>query len=328
MAQTSQSQPRHAKVLIIGSGAAGLTAAIYTARANLSPALVHGLQPGGQMTITTDVENYPGFADVIQGPWLMEQMQKQAEHVGTELISDIVTEVDFTRRPFVLKGDSGTTYTADAVIVATGAQARWLGIAGEQKFNGRGVSACATCDGFFYRDKEVVVVGGGNTAVEEALYLSNICSKVTLVHRRDALRAEKIGQDRLFRNPKIEVRWNAVVDDILGGDGPMDGVEAVRLRDTKTGALSELACEGVFVAIGHDPATAVFKDKLAMDAEGYLLSESGATGTSIPGVFAAGDCVDKVFRQAVTAAGMGCMAALEAEKYLAEMEDSATEAAE
>ncbi|HIP78972.1 MAG TPA: thioredoxin-disulfide reductase [Kiloniellaceae bacterium] len=328
MAQTSQSQPRHAKVLIIGSGAAGLTAAIYTARANLSPVLVHGLQPGGQMTITTDVENYPGFADVIQGPWLMEQMQKQAEHVGTELISDIITEVDFTRRPSVLKGDSGTTYTADAVIVATGAQARWLGIAGEQKFNGRGVSACATCDGFFYRDKEVVVVGGGNTAVEEALYLSNICSKVTLVHRRDALRAEKIGQDRLFRNPKIEVRWNAVVDDILGGDGPMDGVEAVRLRDTKTGALSELACEGVFVAIGHDPATAVFKDKLTMDEEGYLLAGSGATGTSVPGVFAAGDCVDKVFRQAVTAAGMGCMAALEAEKYLAEMEDSATEAAE
>ncbi len=328
MTQESSGQSRHSRVLIIGSGAAGLTAAIYTARANLKPVLVHGLQPGGQMTITTDVENYPGFADVIQGPWLMEQMQKQAEHVGTELISDIITEVDFSRRPFVCKGDSGTTYSADAVIVATGAQARWLGLAGEQKFNGRGVSACATCDGFFYRDKEVVVVGGGNTAVEEALYLANICSKVTLIHRRDALRAEKIGQDRLFRNPKIEVRWNAVIDDILGGDGPMDGVEAVRLRDTKTGTVSELACEGVFVAIGHDPATAVFKDKLAMDDEGYLLAESGATVTSVPGVFAAGDCVDKVFRQAVTAAGMGCMAALEAEKYLAELEDSATEAAE
>jgi thioredoxin reductase (NADPH) len=319
---------RHSKVLIIGSGAAGLTAAIYTARANLKPLLVQGLQPGGQMTITTDVENYPGFADVIQGPWLMEQMQKQAEHVGTEIISDIINEVDFSRRPFVMKGDSGTTYSADAVIISTGAQARWLGLPGEQQFNGRGVSACATCDGFFYRDKEVVVVGGGNTAVEEALYLANICSKVTLIHRRDALRAEKIGQDRLFRHPKIEVRWNAVVDEILGGDGPMDGVEAVRLKDTKTGALSELACEGVFVAIGHDPATKVFQGAVKLDEEGYVLAAAGTTRTSVPGVFAAGDCVDKVFRQAVTAAGMGCMAALEAEKYLAELEDSATQAAE
>ncbi len=319
---------RHSKVLIIGSGAAGLTAAIYTARANLKPLLVQGLQPGGQMTITTDVENYPGFADVIQGPWLMEQMQKQAEHVGTEIVADIINAVDLTRRPLVLQGDSGTTYTAEAVIIATGAQARWLGIPGEQKFNGRGVSACATCDGFFYRDKAVVVVGGGNTAVEEALYLANICSKVTLVHRRDALRAEKIGQDRLFRNPKIEVRWNAVIDDILGGDGPMDGVEAVRLKDTKTGALSELACEGVFVAIGHDPATKVFQGAIELDDEGYIVAAKGGTRTSVPGVFAAGDCVDKVFRQAVTAAGMGCMAALEAEKYLAEMEDSATQAAE
>jgi len=328
MAQDGQRKDRHSKVLIIGSGAAGLTAAIYTARANLKPLLVQGLQPGGQMTITTDVENYPGFADVIQGPWLMEQMQKQAEHVGTAIVSDIINEVDFTRRPFVMKGDSGTTYTADSVIIATGAQARWLGLPGEQQFNGRGVSACATCDGFFYRDKEVVVVGGGNTAVEEALYLANICSKVTLIHRRDALRAEKIGQDRLFRNPKIEVRWNAVVDEILGGDGPMDGVEAVRLKDTKTGALSELACEGVFIAIGHDPATKVFKGALDQDEEGYILAETGGTRTSVPGVFAAGDCVDKVFRQAVTAAGMGCMAALEAEKYLAELEDSATQAAE
>lgn len=319
---------RHSKVFIIGSGAAGLTAAIYTARANLKPMLVQGLQPGGQMTITTDVENYPGFADVIQGPWLMEQMQKQAEHVGTEIVSDIINEVDFTRRPFVMKGDSGTTYTADAVVLATGAQARWLGIPGEQKFNGRGVSACATCDGFFYRNKEVVVVGGGNTAVEEALYLSNICSKVTLVHRRDALRAEKIGQDRLFRNPKIEVRWNAVIDDILGGDGPMDGVEGVRLKDTKTGETSELACEGVFIAIGHDPATKVFQGAIKLDDEGYILTETGNTRTSVPGVFAAGDCVDKVYRQAITAAGMGCMAALEAEKFLAEQEDSATQAAE
>jgi thioredoxin reductase (NADPH) len=321
-------EARHSKVFIIGSGAAGLTAAIYAARANLKPLLVQGLQPGGQMTITTDVENYPGFADVIQGPWLMEQMQKQAEHVGTEIVSDIITEVDFSRRPLFMKGDSGTTYTADAVIITTGAQARWLGIPGEQKFNGRGVSACATCDGFFYRGKEVVVVGGGNTAVEEALYLANICSKVTLIHRREALRAEKIGQDRLFRNPKIEVRWNAVIDDILGGDGPMDGVTGVRLRDTKTGALSELPCEGVFIAIGHDPATKVFRGAVKMDDEGYILAAHGATGTSVPGVLAAGDCVDKVFRQAVTAAGMGCMAALEAEKFLAELEDSADKAAE
>ncbi len=322
---------RHSKVFIIGSGAAGLTAAIYTARANLKPLLVQGLQPGGQMTITTDVENYPGFADVIQGPWLMEQMQKQAEHVGTEIVSDIINEVDFSRRPFVMKGDSGTTYTADAVVIATGAQARWLGIPGEQKFNGRGVSACATCDGFFYRDKEVVVVGGGNTAVEEALYLANICSKVTLVHRRDALRAEKIGQDRLFRHPKIEVRWNAVIDDILGGDGPMDGVEGVRLKNTQTGELSELPCEGVFIAIGHSPNTGLFEGQLEMQ-NGWLKTrggiEAGGTRTSVPGVFAAGDCVDKVFRQAITAAGMGCMAALEAEKFLAEQEDSASKAAE
>jgi len=319
---------RHSKVFIIGSGAAGLTAAIYAARANLKPLLVHGLQPGGQLTITTDVENYPGFADVIQGPWLMEQMQKQAEHVGTEIVSDIITEVDFTRRPFVMKGDSGATYTADAVIIATGAQARWLGLPGEQKFNGRGVSACATCDGFFYRNKEVVVVGGGNTAVEEALYLANICSKVTLIHRRDALRAEKIAQDRLFRHPKVEVRWNAVIDDILGGDGPMDGVTGVRLKDTQDGSLSEIACDGVFIAIGHDPATKVFRGAVKLDSEGYILAETGSTRTSAPGVFAAGDCVDKVFRQAVTAAGMGCMAALETEKFLAEMEDSADKAAE
>jgi thioredoxin reductase (NADPH) len=308
------------RLLIIGSGAAGLTAGIYAARANLEPLLVAGLQPGGQMTITTDVENYPGFADVIQGPWLMEQMQKQAENVGVRIVSDIITEVDLSGRPFVCLGDSGNRYRAEAVIVATGAQARWLGLESEQRFNGRGVSACATCDGFFYRNKEVAVVGGGNTAVEEALYLSQICSKVTLIHRRDALRAERIMQDRLFKNPKIEVRWNSVVDEILGGSGPMDGVEALRIRDVKSGATSEIALEGVFIAIGHDPATAVFKGQLEMDDEGYLLAAPNSTRTSVPGVFAAGDCVDKVFRQAVTAAGSGCMAALEADKYLAALE--------
>jgi len=315
------------RLLIIGSGAAGLTAAIYAARANLEPLLVAGLQPGGQMTITTDVENYPGFADVIQGPWLMEQMQKQAENVGTRIVSDIVTEVDLSGRPLVCRGDSGTSYRADAVIVATGAQARWLGLPSERQFNGRGVSACATCDGFFYRNKAVAVVGGGNTAVEEALYLSQICAKVTLVHRRDALRAERIMQDRLFRNPKIEVRWNSVVDEILGGAGPMDGVEALRIRDVETGATSEIALDGVFVAIGHDPATGPFKGQLEMDDEGYLIAAPSSTAASIPGVFAAGDCVDKVFRQAVTAAGSGCMAALEADKYLAAL-DAARSVAE
>ncbi len=312
----------HTKVLIIGSGAAGLTAAIYAARANLAPVLVAGLQPGGQMTITTDVENYPGFADVIQGPWLMEQMQKQAEHVGTRIISDIITEVDFSRRPFLCKGDSGARYLGDAVIVATGAQARWLGLESEQRFNGRGVSACATCDGFFYRNKEVVVVGGGNSAVEEALYLSQICSKVTVVHRRDALRAEKIMQQRLLKNPKIEMIWDSVVDEVLGGDGPMDGVEAVRVKNVQTGQTSDIAIDGLFVAIGHDPATAVFKGQLETDGEGYLIAAPNSTATAIPGVFAAGDCVDKVFRQAVTAAGMGCMAALQADKFLAEQGDS------
>ncbi len=322
------SSTHKSKVLIIGSGAAGLTAAIYTARANLQPSLVHGLQPGGQMTITTDVENYPGFADVIQGPWLMEQMQAQAAHVGTKFFSDMISAVDFSARPFSCTGDSGDTYLADAVIVATGAQARWLGLESEAKFNGRGVSACATCDGFFYRNQEVAVVGGGNTAVEEALYLANICSKVTLIHRRDSLRAEKIGQDRLFAHPNIQVIWDSVVDEVLGGDGPMDGVEAVRLRNVKSGALSDLAVTGLFIAIGHDPATAVFKDHLAMDDEGYLIAAPGSTKTDVPGVFAAGDCVDKVFRQAVTAAGMGCMAALEAEKYLAHLEQGASQAAE
>jgi thioredoxin reductase (NADPH) len=294
----------------------------------LKPLVVHGLQPGGQMTITTDVENYPGFADVIQGPWLMEQMQKQAENVGTEFLSDLIVEVDFSSRPYRALGDSGDTYLADSVIIATGAQARWLGLDSERRFNGRGVSACATCDGFFYRDQEVAVVGGGNTAVEEALYLSNICSRVTLVHRRDELRAEKIMQERVFRNPKIEVVWDSVVEEVTGGSGPMDGVEGVSLRNVKTGETSSLKVGGLFVAIGHDPATAAFKDRIEMDGEGYILASPNSTKTSIAGVFAAGDCVDKVYRQAVTAAGMGCMAALEAEKYLAEQEADAAAAAE
>ncbi len=315
----------HSKVLIIGSGAAGLTAAIYAARANLQPTVVEGLQPGGQMTITSDVENYPGFADVIQGPWLMEQMKKQAESVGTAFRADIVTDVDLTSRPFRCSSDSGTTYLADALIVATGAQARWLGLESEQRFNGRGVSACATCDGFFYRDQEVAVVGGGNTAVEEALYLANICSKVTLIHRRDTLRAEKIGQDRLLRHPKTEVIWDSVVDEVLGGEGPMDGVAGLRLKNLKTGGTDEIAVTGLFIAIGHDPATAAFRGALEMDDEGYILASPNSTKTSVPGVFAAGDCVDKIFRQAVTAAGLGCMAALEAEKYLAELEDDAAQ---
>ena len=317
------------KVLIIGAGAAGLTAGIYTARANLAPMLVAGLQPGGQMTITSDVENYPGFADVIQGPWLMEQMQKQAEHVGTRIVNDVIVEVDFSTRPLRCVGDSGDVYLADAVIVATGAQARWLGLPSERHFNGRGVSACATCDGFFYRDKDVVVVGGGNTAVEEALYLANICGSVTLVHRRDTLRAEKIMQDRLFRHPKVRVIWDHVVDEVLGGDGPFAGVEAVRIRNARTGDTTVIAAEGLFVAIGHDPATKPFRGHLPLDEDGYLIVDAGSTRTTVPGVFAAGDCVDKVFRQAVTAAGMGCMAALEAERYWSEMADSAqAEAAE
>lgn len=314
-------QEHQTKVLIIGSGPAGYTAAIYAARANLNPMMVMGLQPGGQLTITTDVENYPGFADVIQGPWLMDQMKAQAEHVGTKTVHDLIVDVDFSKRPFVCKGDSGDTYIAESVIISTGAQARWLGLPGEEKFNGRGVSACATCDGFFYRDKPVVVVGGGNTAVEEALYLAGICSKVTLVHRRDELRAEKVLQARLFKHEKIDVVWDSVVEDILGGDGPMDGVEAVRLRNVKSGETLEIQADGFFVAIGHDPATKVFKDHINMDDENYILVEPGTTRTNVAGVFAAGDVTDKVYRQAVTAAGMGCMAALEAEKFIAELAD-------
>ena len=317
----------HSKVLIIGAGPAGYTAAIYAARASLSPRLVAGMQPGGQLMITTDVENYPGFEDVIQGPWLMEQMQKQAEKVGTDILYDLITEVDFTTRPFRCTGDSGKIYTADSVIIATGAQARWLGLESEQRLQGAGVSACATCDGFFFRGKEVAVVGGGNTAVEEALYLTNHAAKVTLIHRRDSLRAEKILQERLFEHPKVEVVWNKTVDEILGeGDPP--GVSGVRLKDTQSGELSEIACEGVFVAIGHDPATAVFKGALKMDENGYILTAPDSTATDIPGVYAAGDVTDHVYRQAVTAAGMGCMAALEAERFLAMGGAQKAEAAE
>jgi thioredoxin reductase (NADPH) len=309
-------QRHHAKVLIIGSGPAGYTAAIYAARANLQPILVQGLQPGGQLTITTDVENYPGFADVIQGPWLMEQMQKQAEHVGTRLVFDIVTEVDLSQRPFVAKGDSGDTYVGETLVIATGAQARWLGIPSEDAYRGFGVSACATCDGFFFRGKEVAIVGGGNTAVEEAIYLTNHASKVTLIHRRDSLRAEKIMQERLFRNPKIEVVWNHVVDEVLGEQNP-PRVTGVRIKHVQSGAMRSLAVDGVFIAIGHNPASELFKGQLETDAEGYIKTRPDSTQTSVPGVFAAGDVKDKVFRQAVTAAGMGCMAALEAEKFLA-----------
>jgi thioredoxin reductase (NADPH) len=312
----------HSKVLIIGAGPAGFTAAIYAARANLHPILLGGLQPGGQLTITTEVENYPGFAEVIQGPWLMEQMQAQAEHVGTKIILDLAVTLDLARRPFVVSGDSGDTYTADSLILATGAQARWLGLPSEEAYRGFGVSACATCDGFFFRDREVVVIGGGNTAVEEALYLTNHASRVTLIHRRNTLRAEKILQDRLFRNPKIAVVWDSVVEEILGVSDPPE-VTGIRLRDVATGTVSERACEGVFIAIGHTPVTELVAGQLRLDPEGYVVTRPDSTATDIPGVFAAGDVKDKIFRQAVTAAGMGCMAALEAEKFLAAQEDVA-----
>ena len=314
------SERHHSRVLIIGAGAAGYTAAIYAARANLQPLLVAGLQPGGQMTITTDVENYPGFAEIIQGPWLMEQMRQQAEHVGTKVILDLIVAIDFGHRPFVATGDSGDHYVGDTAIVATGAQARWLGLPSEETFRGFGVSACATCDGFFFRGKDVVVVGGGNTAVEEAIYLTNHARRVTLVHRRDALRAEKILQDRLFRNPKIEIIWDSVVDDILGLAEPPT-VTGIRLRNLRSGAVSELGCDGVFIAIGHTPVTGFLAGQLALDPEGYVVTRPDSTQTAIPGVFAAGDVKDRIFRQAVTAAGMGCMAALEAEKFLAAQEE-------
>ena len=306
----------HAPVLILGSGPAGLTAAIYAARAALRPMLVAGMQPGGQMTITTDVENYPGFAETIQGPWLMEQMQKQAEHVGTRFIQDQIVKADLSSRPFACTGDSGDVYTGDALIVATGASARWLGIPGEEALRGFGVSACATCDGFFFRGKKVAVVGGGNTAVEEALFLTNHAEHVTLIHRRDSLRAEKIMQARLFANPKVSVVWDTVVEAAAGAGAP-PALASLKLRNLKTGAASTLALDGLFVAIGHTPNTGLFKDQLKMDREGYLVTRPGSTATDIPGVFAAGDVQDRVFRQAVTAAGTGCMGAIEAGHFLA-----------
>ncbi|MGC2857680.1 thioredoxin-disulfide reductase [Novispirillum sp. DQ9] len=308
------------KVLILGSGAAGCTAAIYAARANLEPIIVAGMQPGGQLTITTDVENYPGFAEPVQGPWLMEQMQKQAENVGTRLIHDLVVDVDLSKRPFVCKGDSGDTYIGDTLIIATGASAKWLGLESEQTYSGYGVSACATCDGFFFKNKDVCVVGGGNTAVEEALYLANFCSKVTLIHRRDELRAERIMQERLFNHPKVELCWDSAIDEILGqSDGGLPpAVTGVRVKNVKTGQAREIACDGVFIAIGHKPNTDLFVGKLDMDDTGYLITRPDSTKTNVEGVFAAGDVQDHIFRQAVTAAGTGCMAAIEADRFLAE----------
>lgn len=310
------------KTLIIGAGPAGYTAAIYAARANLKPILVQGMTPGGQLTITSDVENYPGFVDAVQGPWLMEQMSGQAARVGTQIIFDTITEVDFTRHPFTCKAESGDIFIAETVIIATGAQARWLGIPGEKKFQGFGVSGCATCDGFFFKGKEICVVGGGNTALEEALYLTHHASKVTMIHRREAFRGEKILQQRALNHPKINVVWDSVVEDIVGDETPALSVTGVRVRNVKTGQEQTIPASGLFVAIGHDPATKIFHHKLKMDAEGYLITKSDSTATDVPGVFAAGDVKDKVFRQAVTAAGLGCMAALEAEKFLAQQEDA------
>jgi thioredoxin reductase (NADPH) len=313
---------RHTKVLILGSGPAGYTAAIYASRAMLKPLLLQGIQPGGQLTITTDVENYPGFAEPIQGPWLMEQLEAQARNVGTEIVMDHVNEVDLSKKPFSLRCESGDTFTCDVLIICTGAQARWLGLPSEETFKGFGVSACATCDGFFYREKEVVVVGGGNTAVEEAIFLTNFAKKVTLMHRRDSLRAERILQDRLFKNPKVEVVWNHVVEEVTGQMEPKS-VTGIRLKDVNTGEISERPVDGVFVAIGHSPATEIFKGQLEMKPNGYIVTAPDSTATSVPGVYAAGDVTDEVFRQAVTAAGLGCMAALEAERYIAALEGSA-----
>jgi thioredoxin reductase (NADPH) len=314
------SKVTHAKLVIIGSGPAGCTAAIYAARAMLEPVLIRGVQAGGQLTITTDVENYPGFAEVIQGPWLMEQMEKQAEHVGTRLVADHVTRLDLKQRPFRIECDSGDVYLADAVVLATGAQARWLELPSEQKFKGYGVSACATCDGFFYRGKQVFVIGGGNTAVEEALFLTNFASKVTVVHRRNHFRAEKILQDRLFKNPKIGVIWDSVLHDVTGDEDPLK-VRGIVLRNVKTGAITEQPADGVFIAIGHSPATELVQGQVEMKPSGYVKVAPWSTATSVPGVFAAGDVTDDVYRQAVTAAGMGCMAALEAERFLAAQEE-------
>ncbi|MDP4795782.1 MAG: thioredoxin-disulfide reductase [Rhodospirillales bacterium] len=322
-----KTSPRHTKVLIIGSGAAGYTAAIYAARANLGPVLIRGIQPGGQLTITTEVENYPGFAEVIQGPWLMEQMYAQALHVGTEMIEDTIVSVDTSKRPFTAVGDSGAVYTGDTLVIATGASARWLGLESEKAFMGFGVSACATCDGFFYRNKAVAVIGGGNTAVEEALYLTNFASKVYLVHRRDELRAEKIMQERLFKNEKIEMVWNHALEEVLGTKNP-PGVTTARLKHTGTGAIRDLSVDGVFIAIGHNPNTDLFMGQLEMHEDNYIKTVPGTTQTSVAGVFAAGDVQDRIYRQAVTAAGTGCMAALEAERFLAEHENQASAAAE
>jgi thioredoxin reductase (NADPH) len=310
------SNTTNAKLVIIGSGPAGYTAAIYGARAMLDPILIQGVQPGGQLTITTDVENYPGFADVIQGPWLMEQMQKQAEHVGTKIVTDHVNKLELGRRPFRIECDSGDVYIADSLILATGAQARWLDLPSEQKFRGYGVSACATCDGFFYRGKEVLVIGGGNTAVEEALFLTNFASKVTVVHRRDSFRAERILQERLYHNPKISVLWHTVLHDVIGDDNPLK-VRAAVLRNVKTNEITKRPADGIFIAIGHSPASELVVGQVEMKHGGYIRTAPHSTATSVPGVFAAGDVADEVYRQAVTAAGLGCMAALEAEKYLA-----------
>ncbi|RVU18158.1 thioredoxin-disulfide reductase [Methylobacterium oryzihabitans] len=318
MPTTSQA-PVHERLIIVGSGPAGYTAAIYAARAMVEPLLISGFQPGGQLMITTDVENYPGFAEAIQGPWLMEQMRLQAEHVGTRIVSEYIAKVDLKQRPFRLEADSGAVWTCDALIIATGAQAKWLGLPSEAAFQGFGVSACATCDGFFFRGKEVVVVGGGNTAVEEALYLANLASKVTVVHRRDGFRAERILQERLFRHPNVEVVWNHAVEEICGTKTPAPSVTHLRLRDVRTGAITERRTDGVFIAIGHQPATGVFEGQLPLRSGGYLSVAPGTAQTEIPGVFAAGDVTDDVYRQAITAAGMGCMAALEAEKYLANL---------
>ena len=312
----ADAKTRHAKLVIVGSGPAGYTTAIYASRAMLSPVLISGFEPGGQLMITTDVENYPGFAEPIQGPWLMEQMRAQAEHVGAELVSDYVTKAELGQRPFRLTCDSGAVWTCDALVIATGAKAKWLGTPSEEKFKGYGVSACATCDGFFYRGKEVIVVGGGNSAVEEALYLANLASKVTVVHRRDSFRSEKILQERLFAHPKIEVIWNSAIDEILGAENPLS-VTGVRLKNVQTGATQERKIDGVFIAIGHAPASELFVGQVDMKANGYIKTVPGTTQTNIPGVFAAGDVADDIYRQAVTAAGLGCMAALEAEKFLA-----------
>ena len=314
------------KIVILGSGPAGNTAAIYAARANLDPILIKGLQPGGQLTITTDVENYPGYADAVQGPWMMEQMDQQAARVGTRMFEDSIVAADFGKRPFILSGDSGESYAGDTIVICTGASARWLGIPSEENFKGFGVSACATCDGFFFRGERVAVVGGGNTAAEEAIFLTNFATKVTVIHRRDELRAEKILQDRMFRNPKIEMAWSSVVDEILGTDNP-PGVSGVKIGNVKTGATRIVDVKGVFIAIGHTPNTELFRGQLQMDAEGYIVTAPDSTATSIAGVYAAGDVQDRIYRQAVTAAGTGCMAALEAEKFLAE-QDTVTEAAQ